>query len=326
MDRTIADLEPDDTPSEGRGASTSRPIDRRRAPAGEWRWALLEADVSPTEQHVALVLAVYMDADGAGARPSVRTLADRSGRKRETVMAALTRLVELGWLNRSPGAGRRATSYAATIPDAASGPRRGTATDGGAAAVVVPLEELVVPLEGRSGPPRGATPPTTSNNHHPTPPGPTYRQPPIMVAVEEEGRAADRTKPADDVVAQAVDLLARQELDEQRPGTVHTPEGWLHKKRRKLAEERRAELLAAAHRHRPATGAELLAALELEERHRARLSSAAALGRNRAAIPDVTLDDVVEEARSHYPGDPDTAAAVVEAYRAAHAELIGATG
>lgn len=94
-------------------------------PAAKWDWesSLLNRSVAegltPTAQHVALVLSTYADGDGQRIRPSVDTVVLVSGRSRATVHSALRQLRERGWIlqvSRGAGATRRASEYRLTIP------------------------------------------------------------------------------------------------------------------------------------------------------------------------------------------------------------------
>jgi DNA-binding MarR family transcriptional regulator len=82
-----------------------------------WQRAIVESGLSPTQRHVALTLALHMDADGGSAFPSLETQAEETGLDRSTVRRALQILDRLGWLERSPGGGRgRRTNYQARLP------------------------------------------------------------------------------------------------------------------------------------------------------------------------------------------------------------------
>ena len=99
---------------------TSRPerVDEsRRATVGEWRRAILKADeLNATAQHVALVLAEYMDRDGGGAWPSHATLAAVCHRGERSIRDALKAIESAGFVHvrRCPG---RVSTYLATVPD-----------------------------------------------------------------------------------------------------------------------------------------------------------------------------------------------------------------
>lgn len=94
-------------------------------PADKWTWekALLERAVveglTPTAQHIALVLSTYADGNGEQIRPTVETVVRVSGRSRATVHSALRALRDTGWLrqlSRGSGKGKRASEYRLTIP------------------------------------------------------------------------------------------------------------------------------------------------------------------------------------------------------------------
>lgn len=98
------------------------------APKWEWEKALLERSVAegltPTTQHVALVLSTYADGDGNDIRPSVATVVRVSGRSRATVHEALRALRDAGWIEqlaRGSGAAKRASLYRLAIPPLGSG-------------------------------------------------------------------------------------------------------------------------------------------------------------------------------------------------------------
>jgi hypothetical protein len=99
--------------------------DPRGVPTRKWSWeaSLLERGVreglTPTAQHVALVMSTYANGDGEGIRPTVETLVRASGRSRATVHSALRQLRVSGWLDqvsRGSGAARRASEYRLTVP------------------------------------------------------------------------------------------------------------------------------------------------------------------------------------------------------------------
>jgi hypothetical protein len=93
--------------------------------ANKWTWesALLERSIreglTPTAQHVALIMSTFADGDGQNIRPTVETLTRVSGRSRATVHSALRHLRQSGWLRqvaRGSGVARRASEYRLTIP------------------------------------------------------------------------------------------------------------------------------------------------------------------------------------------------------------------
>ena len=92
-----------------------------------WRHALASEDGPPvaSDRHVALTLALYLDADGLSAWPSQDTLARRSALTDRTVGRALERLCKEGWLERqarkSPKGNRHKRygyEYRAKLPQA----------------------------------------------------------------------------------------------------------------------------------------------------------------------------------------------------------------
>lgn len=64
----------------------------------KWMLCMRWLDLTPTTQHVAFVLATYMDSTTLKAFPSVATLARDTGRKKTTVREALRVLEAWGWL------------------------------------------------------------------------------------------------------------------------------------------------------------------------------------------------------------------------------------
>lgn len=136
---------------------------------GQWRWALLEDDdLTPTMQHIALVLAVRMNPDGtipSQYAPGSRRIASDSKRKKMTVLETLRDLVEAGWLEKvSEGSGPRPDEYRATFPSGSPrAPASGSPSVPTRSELVGPLQELVGPLEHDSG---SSSVPTTSTPAH----------------------------------------------------------------------------------------------------------------------------------------------------------------
>lgn len=97
----------------------------RSDPAHRWTWerslrerSALEG-LSPTAQHLALMLATYATPAGGGIRPSVATLCTATGRGRTVVNGALTELRERGWIRqtrRGSGGSKQASEYVLAIP------------------------------------------------------------------------------------------------------------------------------------------------------------------------------------------------------------------
>ena len=87
-----------------------------------WWRALRRSTLTPTARHVAMAVSTYMNKDGAGAWPSMATLADDTGRSRAVVKRAVRELRDTGWLTVESGGGRRADGgyvsnrYRASIP------------------------------------------------------------------------------------------------------------------------------------------------------------------------------------------------------------------
>jgi hypothetical protein len=71
----------------------------------QWRWSILQSDLPPGVRHVALTLAVYMNRDGQfhKYRPGVRALEEATGRRNETITAAIHTLLDAGYLILEPG-------------------------------------------------------------------------------------------------------------------------------------------------------------------------------------------------------------------------------
>ena len=98
-------------------APGARPVDRF-----EWERQLRSSGLPFGTRGVLAILASYMNRDGAGARPSLDTLADSCGLSRRQLSNHLRPALELGWLARESGRGPgSATSYAARLPGAESG-------------------------------------------------------------------------------------------------------------------------------------------------------------------------------------------------------------
>lgn len=97
-------------------------IETCRAERYTWWRGIRASTLTPTARHVGLTIATYMDKDGAGAWPSLATLADDTGRSRRTVARAVGELRELGFLEVESGGGRRggggyvSNRYVALIP------------------------------------------------------------------------------------------------------------------------------------------------------------------------------------------------------------------
>lgn len=94
-------------------------------PTDKWIWekAFLERGIeeglTPTAQHVGLVMSTYADGNGEDIRPTVETVVRVSGRSRATVHSALRQLRNKGWFlqtYRGSGAAKKASEYRLTIP------------------------------------------------------------------------------------------------------------------------------------------------------------------------------------------------------------------
>lgn len=88
-----------------------------------WQTALVKRShaegLSPSVQHIALVLSTYSNRDGTNAYPPIKTLVEVTGRSQSTVTRALRDLREKGWVrqeSKGSGFGGRASVYRLTIP------------------------------------------------------------------------------------------------------------------------------------------------------------------------------------------------------------------
>jgi hypothetical protein len=88
----------------------------------KWTLCIRMLDVTPTTQHVGLVLATYMDTTHLKAFPSVATLSRDTGRKKTTVRESLRTLESRGWLQvkrfrNARGDERISNRYFGSFPD-----------------------------------------------------------------------------------------------------------------------------------------------------------------------------------------------------------------
>ena len=85
-----------------------------------WRWSILDAiaadRLTPADGNVALVIGAHLDDDGAGATIGTRRLSRLAGMSHGRLLERVRGLEVAGYLERVVGSGRRATSYAATVP------------------------------------------------------------------------------------------------------------------------------------------------------------------------------------------------------------------
>jgi len=94
-----------------------------------WRRVLVnDPRLSAADRHVALTISLHLDKHGAGAYPSIRTLAGECARKAHTVTKSIQTLEKLGYLNviRAAKRGRHGWSsdvnhYTAQLPLGATG-------------------------------------------------------------------------------------------------------------------------------------------------------------------------------------------------------------
>jgi hypothetical protein len=89
----------------------------------KWTLCIRMLDLTPTTQHVGLVLATYMDSTTLKAWPSVASLARDTGRKKTTVRESLRALEGQEWLavqrfRNSRGDERISNRYFGRFPDA----------------------------------------------------------------------------------------------------------------------------------------------------------------------------------------------------------------
>lgn len=89
----------------------------RRPRVVEWQIAVRDhPDLSPTAQHVALIVSTYMKGDSLKAWPSIDTLCAKTGRSRKTLLRARAELIDAGMLEVLSGGGRgRSTQYAGML-------------------------------------------------------------------------------------------------------------------------------------------------------------------------------------------------------------------
>lgn len=91
--------------------------DAALAPLFDWRSAIADSDLPPTQRHVALTLSLHMNARGGSAFPAVATLARETGLSKRAVQYALKGLHDGGWLENRRGQGTNGTNlYLAALP------------------------------------------------------------------------------------------------------------------------------------------------------------------------------------------------------------------
>ena len=88
----------------------------------KWTYCVRMLAVTPTTQHVALVLATYMDVTTLKAWPSVGTLSLNTGRKKVTVRDSIRVLESHGWMyverfRNTRGSERVSNRYYGMFPD-----------------------------------------------------------------------------------------------------------------------------------------------------------------------------------------------------------------
>jgi hypothetical protein len=85
-----------------------------------WREAIRDSDsLSANAKLIAYTISGYMHVDGAGAYPSLDTIAARAPKSRKRVIAAINELEAAGYLRVERGGGRRHPNrYLACFPQA----------------------------------------------------------------------------------------------------------------------------------------------------------------------------------------------------------------
>lgn len=190
--------------------------DRKRVAVKEWRTALMEAEgLTAAEHHVALTLAYHMHADGAGAYPTVQTLARETHRGERTVKKALKGLRVKRLLHRRRTG--RQNYYEAIVPD-------------GADVIELPRSALSDPLEGHSRTDQKGTL------------GPTEQ---VQEQVQEQAAAASLTEPNEAEVESRAFELARAEARRQNEigGHVRSEHGLAKTITHRFRDQARSELI-----------------------------------------------------------------------------------
>ena len=95
-------------------------------PLYTWRTAVAQSDLTASEKHVALTLALFMNEVGGSAFPGAELLATYTSLSVRTVRSTLKSLVGKGWLTivehgGIKGGRRRANAYEATTPATVAG-------------------------------------------------------------------------------------------------------------------------------------------------------------------------------------------------------------
>lgn len=98
----------------------SEPRARVLKPLFDWRSAVCDSDLTPTERHVLLALSLYMNQRGGSAFPGSARLAHDTGLHVQTVKKALQSATAKGWLKvRTKGGSDRGGQRLATVYEAA---------------------------------------------------------------------------------------------------------------------------------------------------------------------------------------------------------------
>jgi hypothetical protein len=190
----------DASSSETIGETTDRSEVRT---VGEWQRALRDADLTPTEQHIGLMLSTWMNfsvddgrrvdtAFGRDRSLSQATIAEKSGRSEDTVGRAIAGLEQKGYLyvHRRPG---DTSIYAATVPTGAT------------------VHPLPTPRT------RGGPPPAPEGDHPPHQRGTAYYS-------EDTDKAAAEpslTEPTEEEVGSRTLELALAEVRRQKEAGTH---------------------------------------------------------------------------------------------------------
>jgi DNA-binding MarR family transcriptional regulator len=81
----------------------------------EWRWQIVQSELTPPARHVLLTLGLHMKADQTWCWPSIPRLSRLTGLAESTVKKATSEADKAGLIERKHGTGRgRSTEYHAT--------------------------------------------------------------------------------------------------------------------------------------------------------------------------------------------------------------------
>ena len=91
-----------------------------RKTLSRWQRAILNSNLPPTTRHVLLTISIYLNPNGEGAWPSVRRLADDTGRSKTTVSKHILIAESRGYLkihqDRGYAKGWRKNNYSVRFP------------------------------------------------------------------------------------------------------------------------------------------------------------------------------------------------------------------